>query len=212
MTWRESDFIGTPSVMEKSGLNRHVSLAGGYCASAETVRSFLMKKCQYLFLAVVAALLMCGSAMAADFETRGSAVVIGLEAAVITSTNYKKRPKIYVTNISGSDVTCKISLFDHDGNDATSYTVYTGSSTSYAGALVSSDNAPFTIPAGATREINAWPNVSNENIKGYALIEWSSEASHIRKALAINASLYSQGTSTGIVYQTSLTVIGNQPF
>ncbi len=170
-----------------------------------------MTKCKSIVMAMVTVAFLCGIASAADFETRGSAVALGLYTSSKTSDGSDYRIPIYlVTNISGSAVTCRIKAYDHDGNDISSIIdVFTGNNTSAAAVSVSTGAASFSLPAGATRFVRVWDSGMNKITYGHAVIEWSSEDSKVKKPLMAFGHWYREGTG---IASGSITVNGGQPF
>ncbi len=168
------------------------------------------------FKAIIAAamltLIMCTSAFASTtFETRGSAIATGI-IAISSSTSYQIKPTMLLSNISGVDVECRVTVFDQDGNNVSSINdVYSGNSSGTNAVLVSTGAAAFTIPAGATRNINMWDSNMNKQIIGHALIEWSSADGNVRKALIGGGRVIT--TNGGYSsYSTTFSVNGGMPF
>ncbi|WP_147822615.1 hypothetical protein [Salidesulfovibrio onnuriiensis] len=164
-----------------------------------------MKKLMFAFVLV---LLLCGSAVAEEvFVSHGSAVVTGIQCRKGTWTDVFN---LFVTNISGSEVTVKVTLFDHDGNDRSSICkVSTGSASGNGATSVSTGTGTFTLPAGATRIVAA-PSSLNGMIYGHAVIEWTSADSRLKKALmATLQKTISYGDKS---YGFMANVNGGQPF
>ncbi len=145
------------------------------------------------------------------FETRGSAVATGV-LALSSSTSYMVQSTLYVTNVSGADVSCKVTFYDQDGNDMSSIlSVYSGNNSGVGNTTISTGNAPFSLPAGNTRSISTYKTNLNKRIMGHAVIEWSSENGTIRKALiAEGRRITSSGSNSA--YGSTITVNGGQPF
>ncbi len=170
-----------------------------------------MKKCKYLLLAAIMTMLMCGAASAADFETRGSAVVTGIQVASSSSSTAYTSSGIWVTNISGTDVTCKITAFNHYGDDISSYIdVLVGSATSTGSSTLGSGGGAFSLPANETRMVRIYDSGLNKSHYGYALIEWSSEDATVRKAIIAQGNRYTY--MSGALQSSTLAVNSGQPF
>lgn len=152
-------------------------------------------KTQCLILTIISIFfLFCGTALAVGFNARGSAVVNGVKLTSSGSTTYIET-RIYVTNITGSQVTGRVTIYDQDGNDVTSYcSVYTGDQSSKNIKLLESGTGTFELPAASTRVVRFCKANLNKCIVGHAVIEWSSDDTHLRKALI--------ATSMRIKYQT----------
>lgn len=139
----------------------------------------LMKAC-VLSVAILA--LMCGVAGAYEFNAQGSALVPNLTFIQTTRNNFIYQ-YINVTNITGSTVQCRATVYDHNGNDITSLIkVYSGSEGADNFSTISTGTGDFEIPAHSTRMfcLTEFPKMV---IVGYAVIEWNSSDSQLRKAL-----------------------------
>ena len=153
-----------------------------------------MKSLMKSLLAVIVVLMMCGSALAqTDFNAKGSIVVPNI-------WSYKQLPSswlytyINVSNITGTDVQCKITVYDNDGTDVTQYSqIYTRGSNYYT--EVSAGTGEFDLPAHATRtySIKATPSIS-----GYAVVEWKSSDPQLRKALVAGMLVLYNNSGVGI--------------
>ena len=155
---------------------------------------------------------MCGAAKAADFEARGSAVGMAVYTASSSTTLSCGIPSYWVTNISGSEITCRFKVYDHDGNDISSLIdVFTGNNTASSAVMLTSGAQPFTLPAGATRFVRIWDENMDKLIHGHAVIEWSSEDPNIKKALMAIGRWYHYSKSN-YALAGSIPVNGGQPF
>lgn len=172
-----------------------------------------MRKITPFLLSLTLLVLFCGSALAeTTFNGRGSAIVNNVRAYNPNST-YNEQTEFAVTNISGSAVTCRVTVYDHDGTDVTSIcNVYSGNKNSTSSALIASGTGQFELPAGNTRVVSFHAaDASVGIIYGHAVIEWSSADTNLRKALIASLRVFARtgADSTG----TSLTMINNgQPF
>lgn len=144
----------------------------------------MIKKFPISLMAIVLLIvLLCGVAQATEFQTRGSAVVTGMDSRYIHSTA-REESNFWITNIAGSTVTCRVTFYDHDGNDITSYcSIYSGNNSNGSSVLIASGTGTFTLPAAATRYVQLSVGTASKCIRGHAVIEWTSEDTSIRKAL-----------------------------
>ncbi|WP_419783970.1 hypothetical protein [Maridesulfovibrio sp.] len=140
-----------------------------------------MKKAMKIVMSLVMIMLLCGTAMASDFNAQGSALIPGLEYWVVSNSNYGSQ-RIILNNITRTDVTCRFSLYDHDGNDISHLVnVYKGGPTNHV--MVSNGGADVAIPAGASRLFTLKVvGVANFTI-GYAKVQWKSADVMLQKAL-----------------------------
>lgn len=169
-------------------------------------------KTKIVFMTAMLTLLLCGVAFAqTTFEARGSAIVTGLEATSSTTSTYTDKTTLWLTNISGNEITCKITMKDHDGNDVSAMTdVYTGNNSATQVQLVSSGAGTFTLPAGATRYAILWDPSMNKHIFGHIIIEWDSENTSLRKALMVDGRRYTH--SGGNLLSDNVQVNGGAAF
>ncbi|MGL1864225.1 MAG: hypothetical protein OCC46_17045 [Pseudodesulfovibrio sp.] len=167
-----------------------------------------MKNWKYLMLALAVTMIVGTAASASAFEARGSAVVTGMQAR---DSTWDDISNIYVTNITGSDVSCRITVYDHNGNDVTSLCkVYTGASAGGGMVLVSSGTGTLDLPASNSRSIQFSKSGAAGIIIGHAVIEWSSEDTKLRKALIANMwKIQASGDKT---YGSMVTINGGQSF
>lgn len=161
-------------------------------------------------LLIAVGVLLSSSVYANAFEAKGSAIVGGVYADYHGSTKFFKT-FLYITNVTGSDVDCRVTIYDHSGDDVTSdcCTIFTGSSSSASVVTIGSGADIFSLPAGASRMVRV--AVTNARcIIGHAVVEWSSEDRHVKKALVVAGDLqYRRGNS---FMDKALPVIGGQPF
>ena len=150
----------------------------------------LMKGC---VLSVAMLILMCGVAGADDFNAKGSALVPNLQYCNNgRGANYYS--SINITNITGNDVQCRVTMYDHDGLDITSLgQVYTGGGSAWT--LLSEGTGDFEIPAHSTRFYLLAKAGIIKNITGYAVIEWKSDDPLLRKALIGGTRLWASSTA-----------------
>ncbi|MGL1863537.1 MAG: hypothetical protein OCC46_13520 [Pseudodesulfovibrio sp.] len=167
-------------------------------------------KIKYLFVVAILSMLLCGAAQAADFEARGSAIVPGLQMHS-SSSSVLSYSVIRVTNTSGSDVSCRVSVYDHNGADVSSLcSVITGNSSAASATTLSTGTGLFSLPAGHSRYIWIYKSNWNKVMYGHAVIEWDSEDTSARKALVVSGERYINYGTKAI--SVMLPVIGAQPF
>lgn len=141
-------------------------------------------KMKMFMTATLLTLIMCGSAMAqTTFEAKGSAVVPGVLTLSGNSTT-RFMDFLYISNISGNDVDCRVLVYDHDGNDVSALCdIVTGNNSGISDVTLAPNTNEFTLPAGATRSIRIWDSNMNKVIYGHAVIEWDSSNTKMRTAL-----------------------------
>ncbi len=138
----------------------------------------LLKAC---VLTVAMLVLMCGAAGATDFNAQGSALIPKI-SHYLSQSFTSRDTEFYFTNITGSAVQCKLTVFDHNGNDVSSLcSVYTGGSSQ---TEVSRGTGSFELPAYSTRYI-VFGAINNTitSIYGYGIIKWTSNDPNLSKAL-----------------------------
>ncbi|MGL1863538.1 MAG: hypothetical protein OCC46_13525 [Pseudodesulfovibrio sp.] len=169
-------------------------------------------KCNSVLMTAMALLLMCSAAMAGDFVPRGTAIVPGTDCGSSSTTVNKDLTYFWLTNITGKDVTCKATFYDHNGTEVTSvWDVYTGSDTTETATnLVMAGDGSFELPAAATRLIIV--RTSNQDTRkiGHTVFEWSSEDPYLRKALMVNGKR--RQTDSQGVHDSALSVNNGLPF
>lgn len=166
-----------------------------------------MKKVILTILAVV--VLNCTAFAAECFNAQGSAVVPGLHARYRDSGSFLME-NIYLTNITASNVTCKATVYDHDGNDVTAHSqIYTGSNTDDM-VLLDSGTGTFSLPPRSTRKFTFITQGVHINVCGYAVIEWKSEDTQARKALIGLVRSYSK--NEGMSNAAKFLINNGQPF
>ena len=173
-------------------------------------KEFQMKRNFVLFIALFMSAGLCGNAFATDFEVRGSAIVPNMGAVYSTSAALV-RSYIFVTNVSGGDVDCRITFYDHAGNDVTSYcSVYSGNTSGKDPVTIASGSGTFELPAGESRYARLSVSDTSKYIQGYAVVEWASSNTTIRKALIAFAKSYGVNGDRGT--ELGIQVNGGQPF
>ncbi|ACS80708.1 hypothetical protein [Maridesulfovibrio salexigens] len=169
-----------------------------------------MKKAMKIVLAVAMVLLMSGGAMAQEsFNAQGSALVPNMVYSY-NDSNLLKYTSMYLSNITSSDVQCKVTVYDHNGNDVTYLgTVVTGGNG--VETVLSKGSGEFAIPAHSTRCFTLGRDHIKIAVMGYAVVEWKSSDTTLRRALiggvrtpAKSSSYHGKG---GTAY-----INGGQPF
>lgn len=145
------------------------------------------------------------------FETRGSAVATAIQP-ISSSTTYAVKPSIFLTNISGADIECRVKMYDHNGNDVSSIIkILTGNDSGTGSVDVAYGSDVFSMPAGSSRLVSLWTSNMNKRIIGHAVIEWGSEDPNVRKALLAEGRRITTN-GTGPAYACSVQVNGGMPF
>lgn len=160
---------------------------------------------------MMAAFLICLSspAVATDtFAARGSAVVPGVHMRYVSSTLYYS-VKLDISNTTGIDVKCKVTVYDGQGNDVTT-TVGEVYEVSTAGAnIVSSVNGEFDLPALSTRFFLIQTSYAYL-MDGHAVIEWTSENTTLRKAIIASKQIVAASSTSSA--RSEIPINGGQIF
>lgn len=160
-------------------------------------------------LTFVLILMLCSAAYAVEFTPRGSVVIPGIQSSRPSSTNFSQ-VYLHVTNVAGCDVDCRVTVYDHAGNDVTSYaSVYEGSDTGPTAVLAAS-GGDFSLPSGASRFVRIAVDDASKLLVGHAVVEWASTNTHVKKALVVSGRYYSF-YKDGLSY-SALPIISGQPF
>ena len=140
-----------------------------------------MKRFMSVVLSMVVVLMMCGGAMAEEcFNAQGSAVAPGLLFAYRGAGDWTS-PYIILNNITDKSVQCRVTVYNQDGTDVTSFGyVLTGGS---SWITVSSGTGDMEIPAYSTRIYSINPSGGQKAIMGHATIQWKSDDVKLRNAL-----------------------------
>ncbi|WP_421899370.1 hypothetical protein [Maridesulfovibrio sp.] len=159
-----------------------------------------MKTMTKVLVPLALILILCGGASAQEsFNAQGSTVVTNIWSYHPDSVNWFV-PYINVTNITGTDVQCKITIYDHDGNDITHYSkIYSGGIGNWT--IIASGTGEFNLPAHGTRMYSLKPEGTQIYTVGHAVIEWKSNDPLLRKAVIAGITTLradSKGISTGI--------------
>lgn len=171
-----------------------------------------MHKTSSILAALILTLSFLASANATvTFIPNGSAIVPGLQSNYIDLNRYVSEIMI-ISNISDNDVQCRVTVYDHDGNDvSTRCNVYTGGALPGTGAVtVSTGINIFDIPAHSTRAYS-FKEDSAPGMFGYAVIEWMGTDTQQRKALIGSMTTHGKRYSGG-VYANKILINNGQPF
>ncbi len=165
----------------------------------------LMKGC---VLSVAMLILMCGVAGAAEFNAQGGVIVPGLE--FVHSGSYITNTSLNLTNITDKVVRCRVTFYDHDGNDISSRgKVYTGSSTNNA-VLLAAGTGEYDIPAHSTRVFQLDNALQGEWLYCHAEVQWCSSDSKPHKALI--GSVKNSGNRSDGIFTSNFLINNGQPF
>ncbi|WP_419785809.1 hypothetical protein [Pseudodesulfovibrio sp.] len=157
-------------------------------------------------------ILICSSAYAVDFVPRGKVIIPGVES-IWPNSRVAASTQIAITNVSGCDVNCKVTFYDHKGIDVSSYcTLYTWNATGTTESVIGTCDETFSLGSGKT--ILAGANIHNtsKGIHGYAVIEWGSDNPHISRALVVMAQKTNIDLNNSLLSRIALPVVGVQPF
>ncbi|WP_147820515.1 hypothetical protein [Salidesulfovibrio onnuriiensis] len=165
-----------------------------------------MKRISLSLIALACVLLMAAPAFAqSDFNAKGSALIPGMVAR--HKDGYMDYTNLILTNITGSPVTCKVTVYDHNGNDVTA-----DNSRVVSGNFqtISTGTGTFELPANSTRVYQFWKKNSNTMIHGHAIVEWTSSDNTHRKALIGTVRHFREKGDKA--FGTSLLINNGQPF
>ncbi|WP_291325153.1 hypothetical protein [Desulfovibrio sp. UCD-KL4C] len=156
----------------------------------------LMKAC---VLSMAMLVLMCGIAGAADFNAQGSAIVPHMRSCMTYNPTNSTSTGMYLSNITDKNINCKISVYDQNGNDISSYGyVMTVIPNSTGYQYVASGSQAFDIAAHSSCYFK-YSGTFNARTFGYAVVKWNSSDALMTKAL-VGAVEYSSEMSGGNVY------------
>ncbi|WP_432736695.1 hypothetical protein [Maridesulfovibrio sp. FT414] len=171
-----------------------------------------MKALMKFVLAMAMVLMMSGGAMADDFAAQGIVLLPGLTAGY-TGPSSSWYNIISLSNITDKEVTCKITVYDHDGNDVTNHgQVYTGSYGITSRKLLSSGVGDFAIPPRSTRLfLFGIVNTGLKTIDGHGVLKWKSTDTDLRRAL-IGSIRQIRIFGAGSGSNTNVLINNGQPF
>lgn len=165
------------------------------------------------FILAALCTVMLATPVTADsgFTARGKAVATGIFSYYLSPDVYYMG-NVYVSNISKADVTCRVTVYDSEGNDVSSlFSVYAGNKDPQI--LVGSASEPFAIPPSCTRDVNLFSKKPNTYIMGYAVIEWDSDDTSVQKPLMAEVWKQQRVKNDGkSAFCAATTVNGGQPF
>ncbi|MCG8549231.1 MAG: hypothetical protein MI799_02385 [Desulfobacterales bacterium] len=172
-----------------------------------------MKRVSNRILVLVMILSLYTVAQASDFVTRGSAIVPGLRTGYSDSSSTRiDSNSVFITNITGSDVDVRMTVYDHDGNDITNYcSVKTGNTGSASPTIIASGTGEFELPAGNTRFVYCRAPTQG-CYYGHGVIEWSSSDLNLRQALVAAGFHIYHWTVQNMRAAASISVNNGQPF
>ncbi|HAS88166.1 MAG TPA: hypothetical protein DCS48_02520 [Desulfovibrio sp.] len=161
-------------------------------------------------MSAVMVILMCSAVFAqADFVPQGSTTVPVM--TFYANAKYWYRTNIYLSNITNSDVKCKVTVYDHDGIEIPQYIHVSTGNNSGSSVHISIGAEEFDIPAHSSRMATVKVENGNKAIYGYAVIEWASEDSFARRALIGDVRKYGLGAG-GQPYGGHYPLNNGQPF
>ena len=165
-----------------------------------------------LFTVLLSVTVFSNAMATSTFIPQGSALVPGVLARQ-QSNGEKEYSYIFLTNITSETVNCRVTVYDHDGNDVTySSKILTGSS-SHNGDFnpIASGTGEFTIPPHSSRIFSFWILNSSKTVMfGHAVVEWNSDDPKTRKALIGLFNRKHLGTSRA--YGGDILINNGQPF
>lgn len=171
-----------------------------------------MKKVVFaIFLLAFMVLAPCLS-QASEIFSGGKAMVCGLMSHYVTSSGNFVQFAISVSNTTDVEVDCNITLYNQDGDtSSTSYgTVSEPNSSTASGSITITTGGEFTLPAHSTRHYCFNIASGMPNFAGYAVIEWTSSNTTIRKALLASMQ---RGSRNGSSYHSQQVLVnGGQLF
>lgn len=168
-----------------------------------------MKKMLSVYLAV-SLLVIATTAFAGS---SGGAIMPGVHTHW-ESSSHATYTSAYITNISGSEVTCNVFWFDHDGTDVSSYLkVYTGNTSGLNEITVVTGSGDFTLPAGASRRVIFAHGPTQQQFMGHAVIKWTSTNDSLRQALiGTGRVVEANNQSNRVQHAWSVPINDNKPF
>ncbi|WP_291329918.1 hypothetical protein [Desulfovibrio sp. UCD-KL4C] len=167
----------------------------------------LMKAC---VLSMAMLMLMCGAAGADEFKAQGSALVAGIDHRYVSVLDFYAT-SLRLSNITGEPVQCKVTVFNHNGEDITSYGhVLTGGSSDLQ--VILGGTGTFDIPPYSSRIYELKSSTLKQSVTGYAIVEWTSDNSKLRKALIGVITRLRVRPADASTSQTERDINNGQPF
>ncbi|NDV23667.1 hypothetical protein [Desulfovibrio sp. JC022] len=165
-------------------------------------------------LSLTITIFICGAAFAENttFHAQGRTVAPGIFTYFKNSYSYAYT-YISISNITSTPVQCKVTIYDHEGNDQTSRGhVYSGEYVNGGWTGVAVSDGIFEIPAYGTRLFTMDDRTQKYSIFGHATIEWKSEDNKMSKALVASMRHYGHAGSAGTTKSGGITINNGQPF
>lgn len=142
-----------------------------------------MKKTMKFVLAMIMVLMMSGGAMAQTaFNAQGTCLVPHVTGH--RSSSEWTVTRVHLSNITDSAIHCKIDIYDHNGNDVSSYgSIYSVSTDGVNWSYIMTAGNEFEIPAHSTRMMEFTRGTVPNRIMGYGVVKWKSNDPMKQKAL-----------------------------
>lgn len=158
-----------------------------------------MKKNSISALIFVAAiLLICSSAFAqSDFNAQGRLLLPGINFKYLGTYSYSYTD-IYISNTTNETITCKITILDDDGNDATFH--------------MNPPTGIQEIPPYGTRQFALQDRSRNFSVKGQARIEWKSTDTGAAEAITGFVRYYGHAGSASTTMSGTHLINNGHPF
>ncbi|WP_421899315.1 hypothetical protein [Maridesulfovibrio sp.] len=170
----------------------------------------MMKQIRAGLMSAVLVVLICGAAFAqGTFVPQGSVIVPGLESVFISSKS-NWATYMALTNITNDAISCRVIVYDQNGNDVTYRTKIMTGSASSGWVVIAAGTSDFEIPAHSTRKFVLQAVGSKEVIIGHATIQWSSNDPLPHTALI--GSARTGGYVDSKIFATNIPINNGQPF
>ena len=167
-----------------------------------------MKKITSL-LTLACLLMLCSSAFAQGVS-HGSTMIPGIYNYYHSANSYNTS-YLFLSNITDEPVQCTFKFYGHDGTDIGSRAdIYTGSNTAGVSVEVATQTNTFTIPANGTYQVSLY-TTNQQNIFGYAVVEWSSTNPKIAQALIGSHHIYGR-SGAGALFRATDVINNGKPF
>ncbi len=163
-----------------------------------------------VLLCITMVMFVCGAAIAEDsFGAQGSALIPNL-VYYNTQVHHQSTPFIILSNITDTDVQCRLTPYDDAGNDMSSMVNTLRGGTQGLWVSVAQGTGDFEIPAHSSRLVTI--NIGRPNTGvGYAVIEWKSNKPKMRKAL-IGGVTTTTTSVNGVQGQSKVLINQGNPF
>lgn len=168
-----------------------------------------MKKVTLCLMSLMVVVLLSSAAFTAEcFNVKGSAFVPNIYTYRTSNTNWRNS-HMHISNITDSEVTCRVTVYDGDGNDLSSFSKVLKDGGGTTSTLVTSGTGTFTIPAQSTRVFSFHYDNLNKFVMGHATIEWTSTNKTLHKALVAG---YRSRTVHNSSFEAQFAINNGQPF